>query len=40
VGLSPEETKAASAAGIERAEQVEDDDLRGGLDAEMQERGQ
>jgi hypothetical protein len=40
MGLSPEEVKAASQPGIEKAEQIEDVDLRADLDAEMQARGQ
>ena len=40
MSLSPEETKAASASGIEKAQQIEDTDLRDILDTEMRERGQ
>lgn len=37
---TPEEIKAASAAGIAKAEEIEDNDLRDTLDAEMRARGQ
>jgi hypothetical protein len=37
---TPAEIKAASAAGIEKAEQIEDTDLRADLEREMRERGQ
>lgn len=40
MGLSPEEIKAASAGGIEKAQEVEDADLRADLDEEMRQRGQ